>query len=117
MTATLKISPDRLPYRGEPTKEIRVIEEAPVRRDLNSNSPSWRFPTKEERVKADPRIREWTPEEDSIVWKMYYKKDMTQRQIGAEIGRTQKAVCLRLQTLRARKERAERGKKKNESTE
>lgn len=109
--ATIKINPARLPYRGEPTKEIRIIEEAPVRRDLDSSYPSWRFPTKEERRR--PRADAWTPEQDQKIWKMYYGEKKTPRQIGTEIGRTKNAVKTRLQRLRERNY----GKTENESTE
>lgn len=45
----------------------------------------------------------WTPEEDRLIWRLFYQEGLTQEEIGKRVGRTRRGVQKRLSVLRGKK--------------
>lgn len=98
MTA-IKINPARLPYRGEPTKDVRPVITVPedaavVRIDMRRAIVRERRPANRKNM--------WTAEQDKTAWEMY-EAGRSYEEIAEYIGRSVSATELHIHMMRKAK--------------
>lgn len=104
MNATMKIPPEKLPYRGEPTREAHITDEELRMIEAGEKivKPTGRVALKGKRKQKNltcQRItKPWTPEEEESLIAAYKNGEMVS-DICAETGRTRDAIEHRLRKL------------------
>lgn len=107
--ATLKIDPKKLPYRGEPTRDIRPAPKIPPHLKVRVLDSPWtkrphhgREERKQSAIKNSKRKRRkdlWTPEQDEMALQMYLSGKSCE-EIAKAVGRKESATYEHLGKLR-----------------